>query len=134
MEFEPLSTEEICLLSEKLGKNTLVVADDIPAEVYKYISPTLFRVLACLCNKMLSNNFLPRELMKVWLVPITESKTLISSYSRNYRPIAPPRAASKLFELILQNRMSPYVYTSDVQFNFKASHGTDMAIFFLKRA
>ena len=47
VEFEPLSMEEICLLSENLGRNKSVVVDDIPAEVYKYGSPTLFRVPAC---------------------------------------------------------------------------------------
>ena len=69
VEFEPLSAEEICLLSELLGKNESVGGDDIPAEVYKYGSSTLFRVIARLFNKMLSNTFLPRELMKVLLVP-----------------------------------------------------------------
>ena len=39
MEFEPLSTEKICSLSKKLGRNRSVGADDIPAEVYKYGSP-----------------------------------------------------------------------------------------------
>ena len=72
--------------------------------------------------------------MKVLLVPMIKNKTLISSDSRNYRPIALPTAASKLFELILQNRMSPYMYTSDAQFGFKASHGTDMAIFSFKES
>ena len=59
---EPLSTEEICLLSEKLCSNKLFGADNIPAEVYKYGSPTLFRVLVCLFNKMLSESFLPSEI------------------------------------------------------------------------
>ena len=35
VEYEPLSTEQICLLSEKLGRNKLVGADEKPAEVYK---------------------------------------------------------------------------------------------------
>ena len=68
LEFEPVSTEQICLLSEKLGRNKSVGQDDIPAEVYKYESPTLFRVLACLFNKMWSVTFLPSKFMKVLLV------------------------------------------------------------------
>ena len=81
---------------------------------------------------MLSNTLLPSELMKVLLVPNIENKTLVSSDSINYRLIVLPTAARKLFEVILQNRMSPYMYTSDAQFAFKASHGTDMAIFSFK--
>ena len=69
-------------------------------------------------------------MMKVLLVPMINNKTLISSDSRNYRPIAFSTAASKFFELILQNRMSPCMYTPDAQFGFKAYHGTDMAIYF----
>ena len=102
-----LSTEEICFQSEKLGRNKSVGADDIPAEVYKHGFPTLFRVLACLFSKMLGNTFFPNELMKVLLVTMIKNKTLISSDSRDYMPIALPMTASKMFELILQIRMSP---------------------------
>ena len=62
---------------------------------------------------------------------------LVSSFhsdSKIYRPIALPTAASNLFELTLQNRMSPYGYTYDAQFSFKASDGTDMAIFSFKKS
>ena len=72
--------------------------------------------------------------MKVLLVPMIKNKTLISSDSRNYIPIALPTGASKLFELVLQNRISPYIYTPDAQFGFKAPHGTDMAIFSFKES
>ena len=57
MELESLSAEEICLLSEKLGRNKSVDADDIHAEVYKYGSPTLFRALACSFDKVLIKHF-----------------------------------------------------------------------------
>ena len=72
--------------------------------------------------------------MKVLLVPMIENKSLISSDSGNYWPIALPTAASKMFELILQNEMSPYMYTSDAQLGFKASHGTGMTMFYLKES
>ena len=90
----------------------------VPTEFYKYESPTLFHVLACLFNKMLSNTFLPSELKKVFLVPMIKNKTLMSSDSRNYRPIALPTAASMLFELVSQHKMYPYMDTSDAQFGF----------------
>ena len=61
-----------------------------------------------------------------------ENKTLISTDSSNYRPITLLTVASKLFEVILQNRMSSYMCTSNAQFGFNASHGTDMAIFSFK--
>ena len=109
VEFEPLSTEEICLLSEKLCINKSVCAQDISTEVYKYEYCTLFRVLQWLFNKLLSKTFLPSDLMNVLLVIMIKHKSLISSESGNYRKIALPTAASKLLELTLQNRMSPYM-------------------------
>ena len=54
------------------------------------------------------------------------------SVSSNYRPIALPTAASKLLELILKEKLSDWLYTSDAQFGFKSKHGTDMAIYSLK--
>ena len=72
--------------------------------------------------------------MKVLLVPMIKNITLKFSDSRNYRPIALPTADSKLFEAILQNRMSPYMYTSDAHIGFKATHGTDMALFSFKES
>ena len=132
VEFEPLFAEEICSLSEKLSRNKSVGIVDIPVEVYKYETHTLFRVLACLFIKMLSTSFLPSDLMRVLLVPMIKNKTLLSSDSINCRSIVLPTAASKLFELIQQSRISPYMWTSDVQFGFKASHGTDMVKFSFK--
>ena len=84
---------------------------------------------ACLFNKRLSNTFFPSELMKVLLVPMIKNNFLIPSDSRNYRSLTLSTAESKLFELILQNRMSSCMYISDAQFDFKATHDTDMAIF-----
>ena len=111
VEFEPLSAEEICLLSEKLGRTKSVGAYDIPTVVYKYGSPTLFRVIACLFNKISSNTFLPSELMKVLLVPKIKIKTLKSSGSRNYKTITLQKAASKLFGLIFtKQNVAVYVY------------------------
>ena len=77
-----LSTEETCLMSEKFGINNSVGADDIPAKVYKFGYPTLFRVLAYLFNKILSKQFLHSEFMKVLLVPMITTKTLIYSDCR----------------------------------------------------
>ena len=67
--------EDICLLSEKFGRNKAVGADHIPVKVYKYVSPAPFCVLACLFNQMLSDTlFFPSEMMKILLVPLIKIK------------------------------------------------------------
>ena len=48
--------------------------------------------------------------------------------SDNYRPIALPSVLSKVFESML-DRIVEIISSTDNQFDFKAKHGTDMAIY-----
>ena len=129
----PVSFEEVCLLREKLSSNKAKGYDNIPAEVYKYAPAALMKLLARLFSLMLRYRFLPKNLMKVMLVPIMKCKTGNPMSSSNYRPIAITTAASKLLELIIQYRISGYMQTSCSQFGFKSEHGCDMAIFSFKQ-
>ena len=128
-----VSFEEICLLREKLSSNKAKGYDNIPAEVYKYAPAALMKLLARLFSLMLRYRFLPKNLMKVMLVPIMKCKTGNPMSSSNYRPIAITTAASKLLELIIQYRISGFMQTSCSQFGFKSEHGCDMAIFSFKQ-
>ena len=129
VEIEPLSKKEICLLSETLGRNQSIISDYIPAKVYKYGSPARFCIPACILYKTF---FFAKGTEFFLLVPMIEDKTLISSDNRN-RSIALTTSASKLLELILQNRISTYIYTSD-EIGFKAFRNIGMAIFSFKES
>ena len=94
--YYPVSPEEVCIVAEKLSINKSAGSDCIPAEVYRHGSVRLLNVLAKLFSMMLKYTHLPRELMKVTLVPILKCKTISPSESQNYRPIALPTTASKL--------------------------------------
>ena len=50
----------------------------------------------------------------------------------NYRPVAIASVMSKIFELILLNKMSAWLETEANQFGFKQSLGTDQCIYVLK--
>ena len=92
----PVSAEEVCIAAEKLSINKSAGSDCIPAEVSRHGSVRLLNVLAKLFSMVLKHTHLPRELMRVTLVPILKCKTMRPSDSPNYRPIALPTSASKL--------------------------------------
>ena len=129
---EPVSVEEVALLGCRLASNKAKGLDDIPAEVFKFASYKLCRLMALLFSLMFKYRYIPKELMKVVLIPIIKNKTLNPGISANYRPIAIPTSASKLLELIISERTNPYLETTNSQFGFKSHHGTDMAIFSFK--
>ena len=70
--------------------------------------------------------------MCVTMQPIVKNKKKSHSDKGNYRPIAIATASSKLLELLILNRMYPYLETADNQFGFKPQLGTEMAVFTLK--
>ena len=50
----------------------------------------------------------------------------------NYRPVALASAISKVYEIVLLNRMKPFLNTHDNQFGYKKGLGTDNCIYALK--
>ena len=83
---------------------------------------------------MLCKAHFPNDLLVVTLEPIIEPKTLDQSVSANYRPVGLATAASYLLELIVQERLPRWFYTSDAQFEHKSKLGTGIAIYSLREA
>ena len=129
---EPVTAEEIALLSSSLSTGKAVGRDGIPGEVMKFGSYVLYLWLSKFISQCFNMKYLPDLVMLVLLNPILKSKTGDHSLKSNYRPIAITSSISKLVELIIKERIITYLDTSDSQFGFKAKHGTDMAIYTLK--
>ena len=129
---DSVTVEEVLFLVGRLSNDKTSGYDGLPAEVFKFGSVLLLKILARLFTLMFLHRFLPLELMKVVLVPILKCKTANAGSSSNYRPIAITTAASKLLELIIQHRIDQFTQTSCSQFGFKSQHGCDMAIFSFK--
>ena len=85
-----MSPEEACVMAEKIKFNKVPSADAIPTEVFKCSSARPFRILPKLFNVTLRHTHLPKELIKVTLVPILKCSTLSAADIQNYRSIALP--------------------------------------------
>ena len=79
-----------------------------------------------------NHSFLPEALMKVVIFPLVKDKHGDICNISNYRPISLSTVSSKILEAVILDRCSVFLGTSDNQFAYKQSHGTDMAIALLK--
>lgn len=88
--------------------------------------------IAILFNSMLNHSVLPDDMIYSLLVPLVKDNSAALDNKSNYRAIALSTSLSKLLELILVERLSPFLRTSDAQFGFKAEHSTTLATYVLK--
>ena len=123
---------EIKLIVKKLANNKAIGLDAIPNEFYKYAPPDILVMISIVFNSFLNHSFLPKSLMHVLIVPLLKGKLKDPSNSSNYRLIAIAKAASKIFETIIFERIADYLDTSDNQFGFKPKHSTELCVYALK--
>ena len=72
---------------------------------------------------------LPATLIGLQIVPLVKNKSGNVADKNNYRPVALANICSKVFELILLDRIDDYLGTTDDQFGFKKGMSTDKCIF-----
>lgn len=130
--FERFTVDEIMDSVKSLKGNKSPGMDNIYSEHYKHAGDRLYVLLALLFNAIVVHSFLPEKFMDSMLVPIVKDKKGNITRSDNYRPLAITTMASKLFELLILDRYSTLLKTTDNQFGFKSKHSTDMCVFSLK--
>jgi exonuclease III len=112
------------------GKSSGV--DNITAEHLKYAGDKLSVMLSTLFSSIFVHGYLPQEMIKSVIVPVIKNKTKSSGAKSNYRPVTLATIVSKVLEKVIYVKTEPYLYSSDNQFGFKKSHGTEMCVFVLK--
>ena len=105
----------------------------MPSEVYKFASERLLTMMSIFLSGCTLTGKLPNSLMHVVIIPLLKFKSKDPADVNNYRPIAIATAHSKVLEQVLLSRLARYLWTADSQFDFKQAHGTEMAIFALKK-
>jgi hypothetical protein len=128
-----LTTNDIKCAIQKLKLGKSKGNDGLKNEHFRYASDRLIVLLTLCFNSMLLHGFMCSDMLKTVIVPIVKDKNEDLSSVDNYRPIALTTASSKLFELIILDKLSTHLQTHDNQFGFKSKHSTDMCVYILKQ-
>ena len=115
----PLESYEVVKSITKLNRGKSMDLNGLSPEHIIYASESIAEPLALLFTSMLIHGYMPKEMIKSMIVPIIKSKTRSITDKSNYRPVAISTVMSKLFELLLLDRLEPYLTTMDNQFGFK---------------
>ena len=95
-------------------------------------SGELLRHLQTLFNAMLQHSYVPTDFLRGTITPIVKDSQGDMSETSNYRGITHSCLSAKLFEYIVQAKISHLLGTDDLQFGFKSKTSTSHAIFTLK--
>ena len=126
------SDAQIALSLATLDSNKSCGYDNIFAEHLKFCSASMIRFLCKLFNSFLLHGFLPESFMTVMIKPIFKKGGSVSDWN-SYRPIALANCVSKLFEKLLRDKLSVYLYSYANQFGYKSKSGTEMCLFTFKQ-
>ena len=79
-------------------------------------------LLSIFYNRVISRGHLPDDFMKTIIIPLIKNKSGDTNNINNNRPVALVTVATKIFEIILLELLTPYLNTTDNQFGFKQGH------------
>ena len=128
----PITTEEVCSAVSKMKSGKAPGWDNMSSEHLRYLEPDNLSVIAVLFSSALHHGNIPDCLIYSLLTPLVKDKNGMLDDTSNYRAIALSTTLSKVLELILVDRLQPFLCTNDSQFGFKADHSTTHATFVLK--
>ena len=97
-----------------------------------YASECFYHSLARLMTTILSHGYQPETILKATLCSIPKDKKGDMCTDNNYRGIVLTSAIGKVFDILLLNRNSEKLITSDLQFAFKKKLGTAMCTLVIK--
>ena len=97
-----------------------------------YCSNRMKVVLSLLINCMLTHGFSPNDLLEAVIVSIPKDMKGDLCSDNNYRGIALCSALCKIIDIIILDKYSEKLITSELQFAFKKNHSTNMCTSILK--
>ena len=102
------------------------------SEHIKLACDELFTHIALLFASMCVHGFVPEEFRVSTIISIPKGKNANLTDSSNYRGITLSSVMGKVFDLIVLDRFSDLLATSDLQFGFKVRRSTNMCSMVLK--
>ena len=87
--------------------------------------------LASLFTLCISHNYVPVHWRTTTIIPIPKNQKKNLSSPENYRAVSLFSTIAKLFEIIMSERLSTYLHTSELQHGFKEGRSTSTCTFAL---
>ena len=133
LSLDRVTVEEISQAIKQMKNGKSSGLDNLYGEHFKNSHSKVHVLLSLLFNAMIIHGHLPSSFMDSIIVPLVKDKKGDITSVENYRPLAITSVASKIFEIILLERYSALLSTTDNQFGFKPKHSTEMCTFVLKQ-
>ncbi|KAK3575628.1 hypothetical protein QTP86_031584 [Hemibagrus guttatus] len=128
---DKIRKDEVRKALKRMKSGKAVGPDDIPMEVWKCLGEAAMGFLTSLFNRVLESERMPEEWRRSVLVPIFKNKGDMQSCS-NYRGIKLMSHTMKLWERVVEARLSKVVDICEQQYGFMPRKSTTDAIFALR--
>ena len=127
-----VTVTEVCGMTSKLKINKSDGLTGSSSDHFVY-APHRFAVLfTMLINVMLVHGYMPDDMLASVLVPIPKDPRASLTNSGNYRAIALYSSMGKIVDMLISDRYSNQLMTSNAQFAFKKCHSTSMCTTLVK--
>ena len=127
-----VTVTEVCGMTSKLKINKSDGLTGSSSDHFVY-APHRFAVLfTMLINVMLVHGYMPDDMLASVLVPIPKDPRASLTNSGNYRAIALYSSMGKIVDMLISDRYSNQLMTSNAQFAFKKCHSTSMCTALVK--
>ena len=104
----PIKRCEVQKAVNKLKKNKACGYDHISAEHIKYGGPLLITIITTIFNSINEIEYIPINFRRGIQIPLFKGKNLCSTDTNNYRGITLLSTLSKIYELVIWNRLEPW--------------------------
>ena len=126
-----VSREEVKNTIRRMKKGKAVGPDGLPVEVWKCMGKMGIKFLTRLFNRLLVGERMPEELRRSVLIPIYKNKGDVQCCG-NYRGIKLMSHTMKVWERIIEARLTDNVEISKQQYGFMPGNRTTDAMFALR--
>jgi len=123
---------DVCSAVARLHNGRSDGYKEFMSEHLKLACDDLHVYIAMLFTSMTVHGFVPEDFQVSTIIPIPKGKNANHTDSCNCRPITLSSILGKVFDLIVLDRYSDLLATSDLQFGFKPRRSTNVCSMVLK--
>ena len=127
-----VTVTEVCGMTSKLKINKSDGLTGSSSDHFVYAAHRFAVLFTMLINVMLVHGYMPDDMLASVLVPIPKDPRASLTNSGNYRAIALYSSMGKIVDMLISDRYSNQLMTSNAQFAFKKCHSTSMCTALVK--